>query len=138
MTGRLAQSKAVVNSYNLCMSRKTEEIFSLAAHYYTIPDRNNTHIGVPSTTTTDGVSLSKYVEEVVENFGLKANIVGITSDGGGNIRVCREALESKYSNDSIIPPPNPLFTMEFLAHILTGDFKVVVKSIKLYYGEVDT
>ena len=53
----------------------------------------NTHIGIPSTTATDVVSLSLSVMEVVENFGLGANIVGITSDGGGNIRVCREALD---------------------------------------------
>ena len=55
--------------------------------------RKNTHIGMPSTTATDGFSLSLSVMEVVENFGLEANIVGITSDVGGNIRVCREALE---------------------------------------------
>ena len=34
--------------------------------------------------------------------------MGITSDGGENIQVCREALESKYTNDSVSPPPNPL------------------------------
>ena len=47
---------------------------------------------MPSTTATDGVSLSLSVMEVVENFGLEAKIVGITSDGGGNLRVCREAM----------------------------------------------
>ena len=58
--------------------------------------------------------------EVVDNFGLEEKIVGITSDGGGNIRVFREALESKYTNGSVPPPPKPLFTMECLAHILSG------------------
>ena len=67
---------------------------------------------MPSTTATDGVSLSLSVMEVVENFGLEAKIVGITSDGSGNLRVCREGLESKYTNDSVFPPPKPLFTME--------------------------
>ena len=52
--------------------------------------------------------------EVVENFGLETKIVGIKSGGGVNIRVCREALESKYTNNSIFPLPNPLFTMECL------------------------
>ena len=83
------------------MSLKTEEIFLLIAHYCTFPDRNNTHIWMPSTTSTDGVSLSLSVMEVVDNFGLEENIVGITSDGGGNIWVCREALGSKYTNDSV-------------------------------------
>ena len=40
-----------------------------------------------------------------------ANIVGITSDGGGNLRVCRKALELKYTNDSVSPPPKPMLTM---------------------------
>ena len=64
-------------------------MFSLTAHYCTGQERKKTHIGMPSTTDTDGVSLSLSVMEVVENFGLEANIVGITSDIGGNLRVCR-------------------------------------------------
>ena len=62
---------------------------------------------MPSTTATDGVSLSLSVMKVVENFGLEAKIVGITSDSGGNLRVCREALEAKYTNDSVFPSPSP-------------------------------
>ena len=64
--------------------------------------------------------------------------MGITSDGGGNIRVCREALESKYTNDSVFPPPKPLFAMECLAHILSGACKAEVQSIKSDDGEDDT
>ena len=45
--------------------------------------------------------------EVVENFGLGEKIVGITSDGGGNIRDCREELDSKYINDSVFFHPRP-------------------------------
>ena len=62
---------------------------------------------MPSTTATNGVSLSLSVMEVVESFGFEANIVGITIDGGGNLRVCREALESKYTNGSFPPHPSP-------------------------------
>ena len=90
---RLTEVKAVVISYDLWTSRKIEEIFSLTAHYCTGRERKNTHIGIPSTTDTDGFSLSLSVVEVMDNFGLEANIVGITSNGGGNLRVCREALE---------------------------------------------
>ena len=120
---RLAKIKAVVISYNILMSRKTEEILLLTEHYCTGPDIKNTHIGMLSTTDTDGVSLSLYVMEMVGNFGLEANIVGITSDGGGNLRVCRDALESKYINDPVYPPPKPLFTIECLANILAGAYK---------------
>ena len=92
---------------------------------------------MPSTTATDGVYLSLSVMEAVENFGLEENIVGITSDVGGNIWVCREALESKYTNKSVFPPPKPLFTMDCLAHILAGACNVGVQSIKSDDGEID-
>ena len=107
-------------------------------HYCICQERKNTHTGMPSTTATDVVSLYFSVMEVVEIFGLEANIVGITSDGGENLQVCREALDSKYTNDFVFPPPKPLFTMECLAHILAGACKAVVKSIKSDDGEVDT
>ena len=85
------------------------------------------HIWMPSTTATDGVSLSLSVMEVVENFRLEAKVVGITSDGGVNLRICMEAMESKYTNDSIFSPPKPLFTMECLVHILSGAYKAGVQ-----------
>ena len=98
---RLTKVKALVIIYDLWMSHKTGGVFSLTAHYCTGPERNKTIIGMPYTTAADCVSLSLYVMEVVDNVGLESNIVGIKSDGGGNIWVCREALESKYTNDSI-------------------------------------
>ena len=59
-----------------------------------------------STTVTSSASLSKSIAEVVDNFGLEEKIVGITSEGGGNPSVCRESLESKYRNGSIIRHPS--------------------------------
>ena len=56
-----------------------------------------------STTTNYGVSLSLSVMKVVDNFVMEANIVGNTSDGGGNLLVCKETLESEYTNESISP-----------------------------------
>ena len=64
--------------------------------------------------------------------------MGVTSDGGGNLWVCREALESKYTNESVFYPTKPLFTMDFLAHILAGACKAGVQSIKSNGGEADT
>ena len=72
---RLAKVKAVVISYDLLIISKTEELFSLTAHYCTGPDRENTHIGIPSITATDDFSVYLSVIEVVENFGLEAKIV---------------------------------------------------------------
>ena len=61
MIDSLEKAKAIVISYDLCMIRKTEEIFLVTDHYCTGPDINNTHIGMSFTTATDGVSLSKSV-----------------------------------------------------------------------------
>ena len=135
---RLAEVKAVVISYGLWMSYNTEENFSLTEHYCTCRERKKTQIGMPFTTATDGVYLSLSVMKVVENFGLEAKIMGIKSDGGGNIWVCREAMESKYTNEYVFPPPKPLLTMECLANILAGAFKAGVQSINSDDGEVDT
>ena len=55
MIESLDKVKSIVISYNLPMSRKTEYIFLLTAHYCTGPNINNTYIGIPSTTDTDGV-----------------------------------------------------------------------------------
>ena len=65
---RLVKVKVKLISYDLWMSRKMEEIFYLTVHYCTGPDKNNTHIRILSTTANDGVSLSKSVMEVVDNF----------------------------------------------------------------------
>ena len=62
---------------------------------------------MPSTTDTDGVYLSLSNMEVVEKFSLEENVVEINSDGGGKIRIFREALESKYTNDSVFHHPIP-------------------------------
>ena len=79
----------------------------MTSHYCTGTEIKNTHIGMPSNTATDGASLYLYVMEVVEKFGLEGGIMGITSDGGDNLWVCREALESKYTNDSVFYQPSP-------------------------------
>ena len=80
----------------------------MTAHYCTGTEEKN-HIGVSSTTATNGVSMSLSVMEVVENFGFEAKIVGLKSDGGGNFWVCRKALDSKYTNDSVFPTQAPIF-----------------------------
>ena len=97
---RPAEVKAVVIIYDLWMSRKTEEFLIDGALLHRSGEKK-TNTGMPSTTATDGVSLYLSIMEVVNSSGLEAKIVGITSDGGGNIQFFREALESKYTNDSV-------------------------------------
>ena len=63
---------------------------------------------MPSTTVPDGVSLSLSVMGVMEKLSLAANILRITSYCGVNIWVCREALESKYTNNSFFTTQAPI------------------------------
>ena len=104
---RLAKVKSVLIIYGLRMSHNIEEIFLLMAQYCTGTERKNTHTGMPSTTATDGASLYLSFTEVVGNFVFEANIVGITSDGCGNLWVFRDALESNYTNESVFHHPSP-------------------------------
>ena len=60
------------------------------------------------------------VVEVVNNFSLDSNIVGINSNGGGNFWVCREALESKYTNDSVFTTKAPIHHRVSFTYIFSG------------------
>ena len=102
------------------MSRKREEIFLLTAHYCRGLERKNTEIGMSSITATDGVPLFLSIREVVDNFFLKSKIVRITSDGGSNLQVCRNAMESKYTNGSIFTTQDPIHHGATCTHIGRG------------------
>ena len=104
---RLGKVKPVVISYDFWMSCKAEVNILLTAHYCTGPQRKKPHIGIPSITDTDGVYLYLSVMEVVDNSTLEAKIVGITSDDGSNLWVCREALKSKYTNEYVFHHSSP-------------------------------
>ena len=58
-------------------------------------------------------------------------IAGITSDGGDNIRVCMEALESKYSNESIFHHPTPSSPLSAL-HIYWQGFVMQESNISIW------
>ena len=102
---RLSKVKAAVISYKLWMSINMEEIFSVTAHYCTGIDRKKNHIGMPSTTATDVVSMYLSVVEVVDKFSLGLKVLGITSDGGGNLRF----LGRYWSQNT---PMTPFFTTQ--------------------------
>ena len=73
-----------------------------------------------SITATDGVPLFLSIREVVDNFFLKSKIVRITSDGGSNLQVCRNAMESKYTNGSIFTTQDPIHHGATCTHIGRG------------------
>lgn len=78
------------------MTRKTEEVFSIQAHYKMGNDvYSSTHIGMPhSNIGTSGVQLVVEVRGTLNMFNISKKVVAITSDGGGNLQTCKNALET--------------------------------------------
>ena len=60
----------VVISYYLWMSKTTQEIFSMIAHYTCYHVREHAYIGMPITTSTDGEILAIPVGNVINQFNL--------------------------------------------------------------------
>ena len=82
----------VVVSYDLWMSKTTQEIFSMTEHYTREYARGRDNIGMPITTSTDGESLAGPVSNVINQFSLGSKLVGITSDGETNLAICKAIL----------------------------------------------
>ena len=70
----------VVVSYDLWMSRMTQDIFSMTAYYTRNHVRDKAHIRIPITTSTNGESLAVQIGNVINQFNLAPKISGITSD----------------------------------------------------------
>ena len=73
----------------------------MTAHYTSDHVREHAHIGIPITTSTDGESLAVTVGNVINQFNLGPKLVGITSDGGNNLAICKAILESAFVNAGV-------------------------------------
>jgi hypothetical protein len=118
---------AVSPSYDLWMTRRAEEIFSLDGHYITGAAKTHTHLGMPcSKGGTDGQSLSVAVKSCIDKFHLRKKVISYTSDGGGNLKTCKDYLNEMVRNDAIFNPSKPIFEQSYLAHALSGARKKAV------------
>ncbi len=128
---RLSNVKSLSLSYDLWMTRKTEEIFSLNAHFIHEGKKHQLHLGMPwSRGGTDGQKLAYAVEECISEFNLGTKVIGYTCDGGSNLKTCKLQLDEKVSNSSIFNPPKPQFETPCIAHILSGACKCGVIDVK--------
>ena len=93
--------RCVVISYDLWMSKMTQDIFSMMAHYTCEHVRENAHIGIPITSSTYGESLAVLVGNVINQFNLVSKLFGMTSDGGTNLAICKAILESNFDNTGV-------------------------------------
>jgi len=114
-------------SYDLWMTRKNEEIFSLVSHHTTMDVKCHLHLGMPwSKSGTDGQSLSVAVESCINKYSLEKKVIGYCSDGGGNLKTCKEELDKTVNNSDVFFPPKPLFEQDCFAHVLSGGCKAAV------------
>ena len=79
----------VVVSYNLWISKNTQDIFPMTEHYTRYNVREHDHIRMPITTSTDGEIIAVTVGNAINQFILVSELVGITSDGGTNLATCK-------------------------------------------------
>ena len=90
--------RCVVISYDLWMSKTTQDIFSMMAYYTCDHVREHANIGMPITTSTNGEIIEVTVGNIINQFNLGSKIFGITSDGGTNLATCKAILESTLDN----------------------------------------
>jgi hypothetical protein len=123
----LTHVPAVSLSYDLWMTRRAEEIFSLDGHYITGAAKIHTHLNMPWTKGgTDGQSLSVAKKSCIDNFHLRSKVISYTSDGGGILKTCKDYLNERVRNDAIFNPGKPIFEQSCLAHALSGACKKAV------------
>ena len=93
--------RCVVISYDLWMSKMTQDILLMTANYTCDHVRKNAQIGRPITTSTDGDSLVVTVSNAINHFSLGSKLVCITSDGRTNLTSCKVILESNSDNTGV-------------------------------------
>ena len=103
------------------------KFFSLTGYY----GSQHVHLGMPwSANGTDGASLAIPVGECIQIFNLQNKVVSYTSDGGSNLKTCKEALDLKVNNSAVFDPVMPIFEQDGVAYVLSGACKVdIVDSV---------
>ena len=110
----------------------------MTAHYTREHFKEYAHIGMPITTSTDGKSLEVTLDNVTNQFNLGSKLVGITSDGGTNLAICKAILESTSDNTGVFDLVNPMFMMKCLSHVLDNSCKSGLMDVQSDCGRVDT
>ena len=100
--------------------------------------KDNSHIGMPITTSTDGESLVFLVGNVINQFSLGLKLVVITSDVGTNLARCKAILDSTFDNTGVLDLGKPMFVMECLSHVLANSCNTGAMDVKFNDGRVYT
>ena len=99
-------------------------------HFAREQSREYANIGMTITTSTDGESLAVPVRTFINQLILGKKLVGITSDDGINLEICKEILESNFDNPGLFDLGKPMFAKDCLDHFLANDCKAEVMDVK--------
>ena len=118
-TSRIGPISKKYELFSLCIRERyqrgdlgMDHVQTVTYNYTCEHVRENAHIGIPITTSTDVESLAVPVGNVINQFNLGSKLVGITSDGGTNLVICKPILKSTFDNMGVFDLENPIFVME--------------------------
>ena len=77
---------------------RLHRIFSITAHYTRDYVREHAYICMTIKKSTYSKNLAVPVGNLINQFNLGLKLVGITSDGGTNLVMCKAILESNFEN----------------------------------------
>ena len=133
----LQDAVSVSIQYDLWMTRKTEEIFSLNGTVMKDWNLKVIHLGMPwCVEGTDGQQLSSSVRDCLKVFNIQDKIVSYTSDGGSNLKACKNALDMSVTNSMVFGPMKRVFEQDCFAHALQGACKAAVLDVKSPDGSI--
>ncbi len=127
-------------SFDLWMSRKTEDNLSFDIHYITDDWRwQHHHVGILSCSDSSvGADLASRLQPGIEEFGLETKFLTIVKDGGGNLSTASKALtENNMVRCSTLGRQRPYETICF-AHKINNACNAAVKVAKESTKEVRT
>ena len=85
----IKSSDGVTLSFDLWMSRGHEDVFDIYAHFL---DESfhpcHVHVTMLRCANSDGASLARKLESVIDKFCMSEKVVACVSDGGSNMRTC--------------------------------------------------
>ena len=124
--------RGVSVSFDLWMSRKTEDNLSFDIHYITDDWRwQHSHVGIISCSDSSiGSDIAAKLQPAIEEFGLFDKILAIVKDGGGNLSTASRALtDNNLVRCSALGRQRPYETICF-AHKINNACNAVVKVAK--------
>jgi hypothetical protein len=136
----LKSVRGVAVSFDLWMSRKTEDNLSFAIHYITEDWRwQHHHVGIMSCGDSSvGADIAAKLQPAIEELGLSTKIFAVVKDGGGNLFTASKALTDKNMvRCSALGRQSPYETICF-AHKINNACNATVKVAKESTKEVSS